>query len=108
MRVDTKKPTVLTITSSNADGVFKAGDKLSFEVTFDEIVEVTGEPSLQLNFNSKAAIYKSGNKTDTLVFECTLESGDNSPKVDASAININNGTIKDLAGNAMDDKPTGS
>ena len=83
----------------------KAGTALSFPVTFSEPVNVTGSPRLSLNVGGVAryATYASGSGTTTLTFTYNTVVGD----VDldgvalSSPLDLNGGTIKDLAGNDL-------
>lgn len=98
LKVDTTAPFIKRITSSNADGIYKAPDKIEIVVTMSEIVSVSGTPSLALNFGGKSASYKSGSGTDTLTFEYTVVSSDNVLRLDAESVT---GDIKDIAGNLL-------
>lgn len=106
MSIDTLAPTVLTVGagSTTANGTFGVGDSILIEVKFSEKVDVLGFPTLDLATTpSRAATYKSGTGTDTLVFEYVVSATDTtsalnyaattSLKVSATA------SIKDLFGN---------
>ena len=83
----------------------QAGTALSFPVTFSEPVNVTGSPRLSLDVGGVAryATYASGSGTTTLTFTYNTVVGD----VDldgvtlSSPLDLNGGTIKDLAGNDL-------
>ena len=47
-------PTVTNVTSSTANGSYKAGDPISIQVTFSESVTVTGTPQLTLTTGTPA------------------------------------------------------
>ncbi len=110
------------IVSSNAivtpAGSYKAADVLSFSVTYNKTVVVTGTPRIKLNVVGAATRYAnfvSGNDSAILVFNYTVVDGDNSADLgaeDTSSLDLNSGTIKDLAGNnavnTLDDDFTGS
>ncbi len=98
-------PSVSSITSLTADGEYATGSVIRLQVSFDEAVEVTGTPVLLLGTgdNISAARFSSGSGTQELVFEYTVQPGDEAPDLDvlsASALQLNGGTIKDLSGNA--------
>lgn len=98
-------PSVNGITSLTADGEYATGSVIRLQVSFDEAVEVTGTPVLLMGTgdNISVARFSSGSGTQELVFEYTVQPGDEAPDLDvlsASALQLNGGTIKDLSGNA--------
>src|SRR6185312_6307988 len=92
--IDTTAPTVTGVTSSTANGSYKAGATVSIQVGFDEPVTVTGTP--QLGLNSGATVdYSSGSGTSTLTFTYTVGAGESSADLDYDATNsltLNSGT----------------
>ena len=102
---DTTVPTVSSVTSSTANGTYKAGVAISIQVNFSESVTVTGTPQLTLETGSTDAVvnYASGSGGAALTFTYTVGSGHTSADLDyasTSALALNGGTIKDAAGNA--------
>ncbi len=101
--IDTTAPTVSSVTASNADGAYKAGQTIHVQVNFSEPVNVTGTPQLALNTTpAESATYASGSGTSTLVFDYTIQAGDNAATLDYTATNaltLNGGTITDPAAN---------
>ena len=101
--IDTTAPTVSNVTASNADGSYAAGQVIHVQVSFDEIVAVTGNPQLALNTTpAESATYVSGTGTSTLTFDYTVQAGDNVADLDyaaTSSLTLNGGTIKDTATN---------
>ncbi|MES2941186.1 MAG: SwmB domain-containing protein, partial [Pseudomonadota bacterium] len=102
--IDGITPTVTGVTSSAANGTYKLGDVVSIQVNFSESVNVTGTPQLTLETGSTDRVlnYASGSGTGTLTFTYTVQAGDTSADLDytgTSALALNGGTIKDLAGN---------
>ncbi|MBI4285410.1 MAG: hypothetical protein HY670_05875 [Chloroflexi bacterium] len=96
-------PTVTNVTATNADGSYKAGAVISIEVTFSDVVTVTGTPQLTLTTGPipRLVPYASGSGTNTLTFSYTVQGFDNSPDLDyasTSALVLNDGTIKDGTG----------
>ncbi|WP_167859624.1 S-layer homology domain-containing protein [Paenibacillus cymbidii] len=78
--VDAVAPTVLSV-GVPEDGWYREGQTLDFTVTFDEVVTVSGTPTLGLVFqstvrNSVYAAYESGSGTSTLTFRLTVQEGD--------------------------------
>lgn len=105
--VDTVQPTVTTISSSTADGSYKAGDLISIQITFSENVTVSGSPSLSLNTTptSRNAIFSSGSGSNILTFNYTVQATDTSSDLESSslsALSLGAGTIADNAGNGID------
>ncbi|NLP44021.1 MAG: hypothetical protein GX351_05295 [Peptococcaceae bacterium] len=89
---------VLEVTSITDNGYYKAGDLLELSLTFSGDVEVTGEPVLKLatGANPGAAVYSSGSGSPTLIFNYTVQPGDNSDDLNylaADALDLNGGTI---------------
>jgi hypothetical protein len=104
--IDALAPNVLTVTSATANGTYGTGASINIQITFDEVVNVTGTPLLQLATTSPAqspASYTSGTGTTTLTFSYTVAAGNVASDLDYAAITslqLNGGTILDAAGNA--------
>ncbi|MQP75012.1 adhesin, partial [Stenotrophomonas sp. MYb238] len=101
---DSTPPTVTGVTSSTANGTYKAGDVIAVQVNFSEPVLVTGTPQLTLETGAtdRTVNYASGSGTGTLTFNYTVQVGDSSADLDyvaTSALALNGGTLKDAAGN---------
>ncbi|HEU4554080.1 MAG TPA: Ig-like domain-containing protein, partial [Chitinophaga sp.] len=98
---DTKAP-VITVTPP-ADKYYKAGEVISFTISYDEDVVVTGAPTLPIVIGAatRQATYSAGGDARTLVFNYTVATGDeDADGIDLGAsIALNGGTISDLAGN---------
>jgi len=102
--IDTTAPTVSNVTSTKANGTYKAGADINITVEFSQAVHVTGTPLLFLETGTtdRNAIYVDGNATSTLTFTYTVQAGDTSSDLDyngTDALEFNSGTIKDVAGN---------
>ncbi len=111
--VDAVAPTIETVrVSSNPNtgapsltpNTYAVGDNIEVDVTFDEVVHVTGNPAIILALGNRAqgAAYHRGSGTDTLTFRYTVREGD----VDTDGIGIgpgpgalSGGAIVDSAGN---------
>ncbi len=97
-----------SVSSSTADGTYKAGDTITINVVFSEAVTVTttgGTPQLTLETGStdQNASYSSGSGTSTLAFSYTVQAGDTASDLNykaTSSLALNGGTIKDAAGNS--------
>ncbi len=93
-------PTVTGVSSSTANGYYKAGDTISIQVTFNGAVTVTGTPTLTLETGTtdRTASYVSGTGSTTLTFTYTVQVGDLSADLDTastSALALAGGTIQD-------------
>ncbi|WP_199237381.1 Ig-like domain-containing protein, partial [Azospirillum sp. TSH64] len=99
--VDSTAPTVTGVTSSTADGSYKAGDTISIQVSLSETVIVNGTPTITLS-NGRTATYSGSSGTGTLTFTYTVQAGDTAADLDyasTGALALNGGTITDTAGN---------
>ncbi len=97
-------PSILSVTSSRLNGHYKAGEVIPVQVTFGEVVLVTGSPTIQLETGSsdQTVSYTSGSGTTTLTFLYTVAPGEVSMDLDyiaTTALVLNSGTVKDAAGN---------
>ncbi|MHB1090829.1 MAG: hypothetical protein ACYC0U_07200, partial [Ilumatobacteraceae bacterium] len=86
------------VSSSTADGAYKAGDLVSIQVTFTNPATVTGVPQLQLETGTTDRLvnYSSGSGTTVLTFVYTVQAGDTSADLDylsTTALTLNGGTI---------------
>ena len=100
--VDGVVPTVTGVTSSSANGYYRAGDSVSIQISFSEAVTVTGTPTLTLETGSTDAVvnYSSGSGTTVLTFNYTVASGHSSSDLDCQSTSALSGTIKDANGNS--------
>ena len=103
--VDGIVPTVLSVSSNSANGYYNEGDTLTFTVTFNEAITVTGIPQLTLETGLTDALanYYSGSGDTTLIFRYIVSTGHNTTDLDYSdttALALNSGSILDAAGNA--------
>ncbi len=101
---DDEPPTVVSVSSSTADGYYNAGDTLSLIVTFSKAVDVTGVPELLLEtgVTDRAAVYTTGTGTTALTFSYQVQPGDTSADLEyfsTTALALASGTIKDAATN---------
>ena len=101
---DKLTPSVLEVSSLANNGAYNAGDQISILVKFSEIVNVGGAPKLTLETGSsdKEILFSSGSGTNSLIFNYTVSSGENSNDLDytsQNALTLNSGSIKDVAGN---------
>ncbi|MSZ36491.1 MAG: hypothetical protein F2604_00860, partial [Actinobacteria bacterium] len=105
--VDTLIPVVSSLTSPTVNGAYRSGTAIDIAVTMSENVVVStagGVPTLLLETGAvgRAASYVSGSGTSILTFRYVVQAGDTSSDLDAqsaSALVLNGGTIKDVAGN---------
>ena len=92
-------PSITNVTSSTANGAYKAGQTISVQVVFNEAVTVTGTPQLTLETGSTDQVlnYISGSGTNTLTFTYTIQAGDTSSDltyITTNPLALNSGTIK--------------
>jgi GH25 family lysozyme M1 (1,4-beta-N-acetylmuramidase) len=97
--IDTTAPTVTNVTSTSANGAYKAAALIPITVTFSEAVTVTGTPQLSLNSGAVVS-YSSGSGTSTLTFNYTVAAGQNASDLNYSSTASLTGTIKDAATNS--------
>ena len=96
-------PTISSVTSSTANGSYKAGSTIDVSLTFSEAVSVTGTPQLLLasGGSGRYVNYSNGSGTNTLHFNYTVQAGDTSADLDTSsttALSLNGGTIRSTSG----------
>ena len=99
--IDTTAPTVSGVTSSTANGSYKAGATVSIQVNFSENVTVTGTPQLALS-SGATVNYASGSGTSTLRSPTRSARARTAADLDYNAttsLTLNGGTIKDAATN---------
>ncbi len=101
---DTVAPTVVNVSSSNANGTYDVDEVITVTVQFSDVsMVVTGTPRIELDMDDtdRQATYSS-TSTDTLSFTYTVVTGDNKADLDytgTGALTLNGGTISDSAGN---------
>ncbi|RYZ74391.1 MAG: hypothetical protein EOP09_00490, partial [Proteobacteria bacterium] len=104
MRVDVTAPTVTLVSSTLADGRYKAGIVVPITVQFSETVVVSVGAVVHLGLSpgtAQNAIYSAGSGTNTLTFNYSVQPGDTSNDLDyvaTTSLAIVSGTIKDVAG----------
>jgi Ca2+-binding RTX toxin-like protein len=106
LQIDTTASTVSSVTTSgtgisSGSGTVGVGTVVTLTVNFNENVVVTttgGTPTLTLN-DGGTATYTGGSGTGALTFNYTVAAGQNTPDLTVTALNLNGGTIKDVAGN---------
>lgn len=96
----------LTAATGAQGGILNAGDTITATVTTNRPAIVTGTPQLALQFGetTRNANYTSGSGTQSLVFEYTIQSGDNAPAgvaIPANALALNGGSIGATDGNVL-------
>jgi hypothetical protein len=99
LQIDTAAPTVSSVATSPASGTVILGGVVTLTVNFSENVVVTGTPTLTLN-DGGTATYSGGSGSGALAFSYTVAAGQNTSDLTVTALNLNGGTIKDVAGNA--------
>ena len=105
-----KDSIIPTVTSNSiAAGTSIIGDTVQVSVVFNEVVNVSGTPRIQLNFETEAAspvyaTYSGGDGTNTLTFDYTVLAGDEDTNgiVNVGSIDPNSGSINDNLSNTSD------
>ncbi|MEP7137372.1 MAG: hypothetical protein ABI904_20805, partial [Chloroflexota bacterium] len=95
-------PVVTNVTSPTVNGSYTTGTVITVQITFDQVVNVTGTPQLTLEtgVTDRVVNYTSGSGTNTLTFTYTVQAGDTSADLDYVATNslaLNGGTIRNAA-----------
>ena len=99
------QPNGIAITSSvGSDNIYTEDEKVEVTLTFNEAVTVINTPHLTLNIGgaNKTAEYMTGTGTAKLMFEYTIDTGDEDTdgiEIQADTLSMNNGTIRDIVGN---------
>lgn len=100
---DGTAPAVSSVTVP-ANGIYSAGDALSFVVNYSEDVFVTGSSSLPVTIGATTvqAIYTGGTSTDALTFSYIVQNGnlDMDGITIGSNLALNGGSVRDAAGNS--------
>ncbi|MDD5084316.1 MAG: cohesin domain-containing protein [Candidatus Moranbacteria bacterium] len=99
LTIDSVAPTVSSVTSSHANGSFKAGEVIPVSVTFSEAVTSAGNVTVNLETGTtdrSCTFTISNNATGSCDY--TVQAGDISPDL---TVNTITGTIADQANNAM-------
>jgi heat shock protein HslJ len=106
--VDTASPAVnqvaITSATSAQNNTLTGGDVLTVTVDMSEVVQVSGTPQLALTIGGAVvqANYLGGSGTNQLSFSYTIQANQmdaNGVAIAANALQLNGGTIQDVAGN---------
>ena len=104
--IDAVAPTVTSISltsSSGSDNIYALGDTVTVTIGWSETVTVTGAPRIPIQgLTSKYLSYASGSGTRTTLFSYIVATGDldrDGFSVSTNTLDLNSGTIKDLASN---------
>ena len=101
--IDTTVPTISNVTSSTANGSYSTGAVIPVEITFSEVVNISGGIpllTLETGTTNRTAAYASGTGTNILTFTYTVQAGDTSSDLDYVATNSlvpGGATIRDAA-----------
>ncbi|MEM3342394.1 MAG: Ig-like domain-containing protein, partial [Thermoplasmata archaeon] len=86
-------PQIQQVTSNTTNGYYKAGATINISIIFNQVVIVSGSPSLTLS-SGGTANYIEGSGTDTINFTYIVSAGENSNDLNVTSINLNGGSIK--------------
>lgn len=98
---DLSPPNIVSVNIVDPETRYKAGDVILINVTFDEEVNVTGLPELVLDLGNptpRYASYLSGSSSKELIFEYTVQDGDDTDEIRIAAeqaLQLAGGTIRD-------------
>jgi len=114
----TSKPFITGIVQSPTSGTLGIGGTVTYTATFNEAVNITNTPRLQIAIDSGGPVYadySSGTGTNSITFTYTVASGqtDNSSGIilttGTSALDFNGGDIRNLTNNqALQNVPSPS
>ena len=104
LTIDTTAATVSSVTSSTNDGIYKTGDDIAVDITFDDNITLTGgtlditmESGSVDNSVSISTITSSNSETATY----TVQSGDSNADLYVKSLAVSGGYLIDIAGNPM-------
>ena len=98
-QIDTTTPVINSIVESPSSGDLNAGKTVKLTLNFSEAVTVAGgTPTMTLN-DGGIASYSGGSGSDSLTFSYTVQAGQNTSDLRATAVNLNGAAIQDGAGN---------
>jgi hypothetical protein len=101
------EPSVVQVNASETDGPHGIGTALTITVFFNETVNLTGAPNLELALGTpRNATYNAGNNSAQLDFTFTVASSDEATDLDytgTGALTLNGGTINGTATNESAD-----
>jgi hypothetical protein len=99
---DATPPTVSSVVYGSNDGTLRAGETVSFTVTFSEpVIVAEGAPILRLN-NGGTATFTGGSGTNALTFSYTVEAGHNTTDLAVTAFDLRGSLVQDAQGNNAD------
>jgi hypothetical protein len=96
--IDNTVPTIISFTSTTADGSYKSADTVNITATASEAVVSGNTITVTLDTSDNVSLTAAANGT-TLVGTYTVSSADTSSDLTVSSFSI--GTVTDSAGNAM-------
>ena len=103
--IDAVVPTITSVTSSTADGVYTVGTSIAFTVNVSEPVELQGG-SLTIIFETSTddaeVVLTDFSLTDAFSGSYPIRSGHNSADLDVKELVLLSGTLKNAAGNNAD------
>ncbi len=100
---DPNPPSLVSLTSPDADGIYSAGNTITIQANFDEVVYVVNGPpsiTLETGITDRVATYMSGSGTTILNFTYTVQPGDYSADLDVAdqwQFSLNGANITDEA-----------
>ncbi|MCF7825843.1 MAG: T9SS type A sorting domain-containing protein [Candidatus Marinimicrobia bacterium] len=104
--VDGVSPTIVSVTSTSANGIYALGESINVTVTFSEAVTLSGGQSLQVTLETgttdRTVSISSISNSTTAAGTYTVQSDDESSLLVAkSPLTLTGGTLQDVAGNDL-------
>jgi hypothetical protein len=96
LHVDNTSPTISTVTSDHADGIFKAGAVIDIDVTFSEPVTSSGDLTVNLDSGGTCTFQVLNSVSGTCDYN--VGAGENSSDLNVNSVS---GTVADQAGNPL-------
>lgn len=102
--IDGVRPIIMSV-SPPASGMYTLGMPLDFQLTFSDVMTVTGTPRIQININGNLvwANYLTGTGTSVITFRYSVSGGDESYTGVAfqGGIDLNGGDLQDPSTNTV-------
>ncbi|PCJ57476.1 MAG: hypothetical protein COA79_15710 [Planctomycetota bacterium] len=97
IQIDTTKAMMSSITSLSPDDTYGVGEDITIEITYDEVVSLTGVLTVTLSNGGTFIITTFSGLTSSGVY--TVQAGDNFTDIDVTDVTHTSGTFIDVANN---------
>ncbi len=96
--IDTITPTIVSLTSSSANGTYRKNDEVSIILTLSEPLIITGELNLILSSSGSIGITSNASSSSNLTYK--VKSNENTSLLSLTSI-VLSGVVTDQAGNSL-------